>query len=551
MKVFDAIAQILKQENIEFVSAFPTNTLIDAIANAGIRVIICRQERVGVGIADGYTRVNNGKRTGVFTMQFGPGAENAFAGVATTYADSVPVLLLPAGHRRDRNKIPPFFSSSKVYAPVTKYIEEMVLPNQVSDTMRRAFSQLRVGRPGPVMIEVPRDVLAEEVSNEIVSSYRPVKGSRSQGNIDDVTKAAKALFDAKNPVILAGQGVLYAEGCDDLLELSELLDIPVMTTLEGKSAFPEDHPLALGSAALTNPGTVVEFLGRADVVLAVGCSLTKHAMAITIPPGKMIIQVSNDGRDISKDYIVEHPILGDAKLVLRQFIQLANEKVGKDRMGRDTPVQKEVKRIRHEWLEKFLPVLTSGEVPISPYRVIWELINAVDPADAIVSPDAGSPRDMILPFYKATVPRSFIGWGKSHGLGTSVGLIMGAKLAKPDKFCVNLMGDGAFGMTGLDFETSVRSNLPITTIVWNNGIMGSEKEDMMIAHEKYGVRYLSGNYAEMGKAMGGYSERIEKPEDIAASLQRARAENAKGRSALLEYMTGEFNIGSYSHMRPF
>ena len=164
MKVVDAICEILKREGVEFLSCYPTNPLIEAAATAGIRPIVCRQERVGVGIADGFTRVTNGRRIGVFTMQAGPGAENAFSGVATAYSDSVPMLCLPVGHPRNSSQVFHFFRSVQSYAPITKWVEELTAADQVAEVMRRAFSYLKMGRPGPVMVEIPGDIAVEEFS---------------------------------------------------------------------------------------------------------------------------------------------------------------------------------------------------------------------------------------------------------------------------------------------------------------------------------------------------------------------------------------------------
>src|SRR3989454_7947909 len=235
MKIIDAISAILKREGIEFLSTYPTTPLIDAAAAIGIRPILCRQERVGVGIADGFTRTANGRRIGVFAMQYGPGAENAFAGVATAYSDSVPILVLPLGHQRDRAQIFPLFSSARTYASVTKWVETLNQAEQVSEVMRRAFNLLRMGRLGPVMVEIPADVAVAEIP-EGALQYKPVKATRPAGNPSDVAAAARVLVEARRPVIHAGQGALYAEACDELRELAELLQAPVMTTLEGKSA---------------------------------------------------------------------------------------------------------------------------------------------------------------------------------------------------------------------------------------------------------------------------------------------------------------------------
>ena len=353
--------------------------------------------------------------------------------------------MLPLGHPRDRAQVFPLFSSARTFASVTKSVETLNLASEVGEVMRRAFTLLRMGRPGPVMVEIPADVALEEVPAAALE-YRPVKVTCSGANPRDVAEAARALVDAQQAVIHAGQGVLYAEATDELLELAELLQIPVMTTLEGKSAFPEDHPLALGSASGVMSRPALHFLNDADVVFAVGTSLTKHNMAATIPPGKTIIQATNDERDLNKNYPTDYPILGDAKLVLRQFIDAARDLLGgRTRDGAD--VRGEISHKHSDWLQEWLPKLTSDEMPLNPYRVMWDFINTIDAREAIVTHDSGSPRDQLMPFYKATAPRSYLGWGKSHALGTGLGLNMGAKLAAPDKFCVNFMGDAAFGMT--------------------------------------------------------------------------------------------------------
>ncbi len=546
MRVVDAIAEILKREGVEFLSCYPTNPLIEAAATAGIRPIICRQERVGVGIADGFSRVTNGKRIGVFTMQAGPGAENAFSGIATAYSDSVPVLLLPVGHARFTSQVFHFFRSVQAYAPVTKWTEEIALAQQVPEIMRRAFSYVKMGRFGPVLVEIPADVATEEVKTDL--NYTPVKRTTTEARAADVAAAARVLVEARAPVIVAGQGVLYAEASDELVELAELLQAPVTTTLEGKSAFPEHHPLALGTGAGVMPRPVHTFLQKADVLFAVGASLTRHnIVAAPLPVGKMIIHATNDERDINKHYPTDYPILGDAKAVLRQFIEAVKDLLGKEKRDVDRSVQTEISKSKEEWMSEWMPKLTSDETPINPYRVMWEFMNLFDTKQGIVTHDAGSPRNQLVPFYQAPLPRSYIGWGKSHALGTGLGLIMGAKLAAPEKLCVNFMGDAAFGMTGLDFETAVRSGIPILTIVLNNNFMAAETHSMEASHERFRTMDLFGNYADLARALGGWSERVAEPNQIVPALQRARRATEDGKAALLEFITSR-EI-AYSRMR--
>jgi acetolactate synthase-1/2/3 large subunit len=547
MQVVDAIAEILKREGVEYLSTYPTTPVIDAAAAAGIRPVLCRQERVGVGIADGYSRTTNGRRLGVFAMQYGPGAENAFPGVATAYSDSVPILVLPLGHQRDRAQVFPLFSSARTYASVTKWVETLNQAEQVSEVMRRAFNLLKMGRPGPVMVEIPADIAVAEVG-EGALNYKPVKATCAAGNPRDVEAAARVLVEARRPLLHAGQGVLYAEASSELQELAELLQAPVMTTLEGKSAFPENHPLSLGTGGGgVMAGPVYQFLPKADVIFGIGCSFTRHGMATNLPPtNATIIHATNDERDLNKNYPADHPILGDAKLVLRQFIDAVKDLV-KSRPARDGATAKEVGAAREAWLTEWAPKLTSDEVPITPYRIIRDFVQTIDSRRAIVTHDSGSPRNQLVPFYQANAPRGYMGWGKSHALGTGLGLIMGAKLAAPDKFCANFMGDAAFGMTGLDFETAVRCGIPITTIVMNNSAMAIERHALVVSHDRYRTRDIGGDYAAMGQAMGGYAERVEKPGEIVPALERARKMNDEGKAVLLEFITSE-EI-AFSHRR--
>jgi acetolactate synthase I/II/III large subunit len=315
--------------------------------------------------------------------------------------------------------------------------------------------------------------------------------------------------------------------------------------MEAKSAFPEDHALALGTGGPAVTGTTLQYLREADVVFGVGCSFTRHGMAVTVPPGKVLIHATNDERDLNKNYAADHPLLGDARLVLRQCIEAVKAQGGRP-PGRER-VRAELERVRGAWLAEWAATLGSAEVPLNPYRVISEFMRVVDPRDAIVTHDSGSPRDQLLPFYRAVGPRSYLGWGKSHALGTGLGLVIGAKLAAPEKLCVNFMGDAAFGMTGLDFETAARSGIPMTTIVLNNSTMAIETHAMAYSHEKYRTRDLGGSYANIARDLGGWSERVDNPAEVGNAILRARRENENGRAALLEFITSAET--AFSHRR--
>ena len=549
MRTIDLIASRLRQECIQYLFCFPTSILIEACAQAGLKPMVCRQERVGVGMADGFSRVTNGSSPGVFAMQYGPGAENAYAGVATAFSDSVPILLLPLGHPLDRHGVAPLFTARDGFRPVAKSIEVITSPVRTVDALRRAFAALKTGRLGPVVVEVPADVAVQEVTSD-PRPWPSIPRTVSGGDPADVLAAAHALCGAQRPVVLAGQGVLYAQASERLEGLAELLSLPVATTLLGKSAFPETHTLALGCASQVTSAPAAEFLRRADLILSVGSSLTRHATKVTLPPDVPIVQITNDPTDLHKDYPARHAILGDARLVLEQLIEACHDIVGpSNRASRQ--VAAEIAGVDQRWRDAWAVKATSADQPINPYRVIHEFSQTFDPNECIVTHDSGNPRGQLVPFYRCAGPRSFLGWGMSHGLGTSLGLTMGAKLACPEKLCVNFMGDAAFGMVGMDFETAVRHGIPIMTLVLNNSGMASEVRDMPFAEAEYGASNLGGNYAALARALGTYAERVVDPNEIRAALKRAANVTRGGKPALVEFVTArEMALSTSDQLEP-
>ena len=533
------VAKILKKEGVEWLSCFPAQTLIDACAREGIRPILCRQERAGVNMADGFSRVKNGKTIGVFTMQTGPGAENAFGGVAQAFADNVPILLIPGGQPSTRTDVHPNFEAVKNYGGITKYMANMNMVNRIPEFMGMAFSQLKHGRPAPVLLEFPRDAAIAEIPDSAIDNYKPVIAFKSGANPDDVRDLVSALLKADYPVINTGQGVLYAEATDDLVEFAELTNVPVMTTLAGKSAFPEDHPLALGTAASTITLMSHRALEKTDFVLGMGTSFTISSFNASMPAGVTLAQSTNAGEDINKDYRVDFGAVGDAKIVLRQMIEEAKSQLGEHGRGDVHGVRDNIANDKKDYYDQWNPYLNSDEVPISPYRVFTELMKAVNPRDAIVTHDSGYPREQIVPFWPALNPRSYLGWGKSTQLGYGLGLAMGAKMAAPEKQIINVMGDAAFGMSGLDIETASRSEIPILTVVLNNGVMTHYYDHFPYATEHWGTNKLGGEYANVAQGLGAYGERVSSPDDISPAIQRALAANREGKPALLEMMTKE------------
>ena len=534
----NVIAKILKAEGVEQVFCFPFTPIIEALVEEKIRPVVARQERVAENIADGFSRATSGERFGVVTVQQAAGAENAFAGIAQARTDSSPLLFLPGHPGTESVGVSPTFDAVKHYAATTKWSDMIPSARAIPGRMRRAWTQLRSGRPGPVMLEVPVDVAKEEFDGAL--EYRPPPRTRTAGDPTAIEDAVKLLLNAKRPLIWAGQGVLYAGATQELTEVAEALAAPVMTTLLGKSGFNERHPLSLGTGSHSKTAMVTDYLQQTDAIFAIGASLTITVFAPTIDRSKLsIVHATNDVVDLNKDYPADVAVLGDAKLVLEQMRDLIHEQTkGAGRAGREE-VEAHIADVRATWNERWAPKLVADETPINPYRVMGEFMKAVAPEDAIVTADSGNPRDQLVPIYESVTPRGYIGWGHSTQQGFSLGAAMGAKIACPDKVVANFMGEAAIGMVGMDIETAVREQIPILTIVLNNSAMGNYHHYIPKACEEYGTKFLTGNYADVARGLGAHAERIDAPGEVAGAIQRGIAATREGKAVLLEFITRE------------
>ena len=538
MNGIDYIARILKQEGVDWMSCFPSNPLISAVARLGIRPIAFRHERGAVMAADGYSRVSDRQKFGVVAVQSQAGAENAMGGIAQAYADNVPILVFLGGNSLDRLSVKPNFTAAQNYKGWVKQVEAIYTPNQVGDVMRRAFHALRNGTPGPVVVELTADVCAQDVP-EAMQNYKSPKIHRQLPEPSAIKDAATAFLNAKQRVIWAGSGVLFSGATEVLRELAELTASPVFCTMPGKSAFDERHPLALGAGSGTTTGPAHHWLTNSDVLLALGSSLTRSPYAQKVSQGKTIIHNTNNPDELNKDEAADIGLIGDTRLTIEALITCIKEKTDGSGVADRFEVEANVAAVRAEWMAEWSSVLNSDEEPISYYRVIQALNETLDTENSIVTHDAGAPRDSIVPFYTATVPHSYVGWGKTTHLGFGIPLMIGAKMAEPEKFCLNLMGDGAFGMSGTDIETSARSGAAITTVLLNNSAMATYSGPTQgtigaEAREQYGVSTMQGDYAKIAEGMGAVGIHVNKVPELAPALKEAQRLNASGRTVLID-----------------
>ncbi|MDQ0391259.1 thiamine pyrophosphate-requiring protein [Labrys monachus] len=540
LKGAQIVAAILKREGMKQIIGFPHSELLEASAEIDIPPVITRTQRVAVNIAEGYARVTAGRELAVVTVQYGPGVESSFGGIAQAYNDRAPVLFLPTGYPRGHEAVAPNFEARRNFRNVTKWCEAATRVQDLPKLMHSAISRLRNGAPSPVLLELPVDLLAESHDADL-QDYRRPRRSVPQAGAEEIGELVDTLLRAENPLILAGQGVLSAQASAELTQFAEILGIPVMTTPNGKSAFPENHPLSLGTAGRARPATVDHFLAKADVVLAIGSSLTRSHYILPIPGDKTLLQITIDEADLGKDYPVALGVVGDARSVLLQMRDRALEdRTAIERLRpRTAALAREIHGVQAEFMRRWMPFLTSDAVPLSPYRLVWEVMNAVDPERTIVTHDAGNPRDQFCPFYRAVKPGSYIGWGKTTQLGSGLGFAMGARLARPDATVVNIMGESAFGMVGIDFETATRCNLPILTIVMRNNVLGGYAASMPIATRKFGANRMSGEYAPIARALGGHGECVAQPAELRPALRRCLDHVGAGQAALLEVITHE------------
>ena len=540
VKAANGLVRILKTEGVRGVSTFPTNVFNNACGEEGVHNFMVRDERYAVAVADGYSRVSNGKRFGVCSVMGGvnaAGTQMAYGALAQAYEDSTPLLCLTDGiptglSGRERFNIDDAFQS------VTKWSGYINKPERVPEYLRRAFTHLRSGRPGPVLLQLPRG-LGEYEEDDF--PYTPVKGWRSQGDPGDVEKAVKALLGAERPLIVAGQGVFYADACEELKAFAELIQAPVLTTLKGKSCFPENHPLSVG----VRGAPAEEFLKKADLVFAVGAGFSTSHFGHTIPDAssKKIVMCTVEESDINRSYDVGHAVIGDAKLVLGQLIAEAEEQgAPKPREG----LVGEIEAARKLKMEKYGPLMESGETPINPYRVYGELMKELDMGNSFVTHESGNTRDQLTTVYEAQIPHGFMGWGNVSTLGFGLGAAMGAKLAMPERQVISVTGDAGFGYQVGNYETLVRYGMGVTTIHINNSGFGGYGPGFWgPGHSPHTSELTSSDVQSTAKVVEGFSieaERVEDPDEVAPAIKRALKANASGKPYFIEVICCKYPV---------
>ena len=544
MRGGDAVVHALEKEGVQYISGFAgggEQPLWLALRQSPtIKVFSARHERQGVEIADGYARATG--KVGVALCGTGPGATNTLTGIAGAFADNIPVLLLMGQHplanmgREIQQEAP-----SSIFDSFVKWKGTMSKIEDIPSIMRRAFTALRSGTPGPVVLEMPLDVLSSEAPDEVLH-YEPVgPGRKAAADPSDIERAADILVNANYPILNLGGGVLAAEAWDEARELAEMLSMPVATTLVGKGTFPENHPLSLGGGVYPRSkyasGQALHINRKADAVLAVGNSfrLPNGTDGRPIPPNVKLIHVNADSEDLNKIYPADVPVLADAKLALQALNEAVRDRIGPGGGGIKEEVVAEIQQAKAKWLGEWEPVFTDSSTPTNGYRVVQDLMKIVDLDRTVALHDAGGSRGYLSPFWMATRPRNYIGMGGMAAMGWSMGATVGAKLGRQDHLVFNVIGDASFGMVGMEIETAVRMGLPTLTVLLNNGGTGGGLMAMDRANAAPpSMAELGGNFSLVAQGLGAYSERVEDPNEITPALRRGIQATESGQAALIE-----------------
>lgn len=536
------IARILKQEGVEWVSTFPVCRVNNALGREDIPMVMMRDDRYAIAVADAFSRITGGKQIGVATVQGGvnaAGLQVAYAGLAQAYEDNSPMLCItdgvPIGGTENSH-----FDLTASLKSVSKWYGYIDKPERVPEFMRRAFTMLRTGRPGPVILAVPD---AGGQYDEMADPYRPVKGWKSAPDPADVSLAIDLLMQAQNPLLYVGEGVIYADAAAALKAFAELANTPVISTLKAKGAFPENHPLFVG----VRGDQVTEYLVKSDLILAVGSSLSPGRFSHAIPhaASKTIINCSVTELDVNKVFPTAHALIGDARFSLQAMTEELSSRSG----GNGRPagaVEAEVKTSRDTALAKYRDAMASDEQPINPYRVYRELMNVLDPHKSFLTHESGNTRDQLSTVYDTVIPRGFLGWGNVSSLGYSLAALVAAKKAHPDRQVVAVTGEAGLGYMMGNLEVPVREKLGVTVVhVSNGGFSGYGPGFWGEGHDPYTHRVLGHDEVDMSKAIrefGLHTERVTEPGEVAEALKRALAANDNGQPAYIEVVCSQFPV---------
>ncbi|MAX58631.1 MAG: hypothetical protein CL755_07280 [Chloroflexi bacterium] len=542
INVATGVARILKQEGVEWVSTFPVCHVNNALGQEGIPMVMMRDDRYAVALADAFSRINAGSKNGVCTFQGGvnaAGLQVAYAGMAQAYEDGSPVLCITDGVPIGATENSQFDVTSSLKS-VSKWYGYVDKPERLPEFMRRAFTMLRTGRPGPVVLAIPD---AGGLYDETADPYLPVKGWKSAPNPEDVARAIELLLSAQKPLIYAGEGVIYAGASAELTSFAELANTPVISTLKAKGAFPENNPLFVG----VRGDQVDEYLAKSDLILAVGSSLSPGRFSHGIPNAvnKTIIHCTVDELHVNKSYPTAVALIGDARFALQALEKELSDKTSGNGRAPGS-VAAEVTSSRDSAMVQYREAMASTDTPINPYRVYAGLMDVLDPLNSFVTHESGNTRDQLSTVYDTLVPRGFLGWGNVSSLGFSLAATIAAKISFPQKHCVAVTGEAGLGYMMGNLEVPLRQKLGITVAhVSNGGFAGYGPGFWGDGHDPFTHKVLGNDEVDMSQvigALGYHTERVTEPSEVGPALKRAMAANDANQPAYIEFICSQYPI---------
>ena len=542
INVATGVARILKQEGVEWVSTFPVCHVNNALGQEGIPMVMMRDDRYAVALADAFSRINAGSKIGVCTFQGGvnaAGRQVDDAVMAQAYEAGSPVLCITDGVPIGASENSQFDVTSSLKS-VSKWYGYVDKPERLPEFMRRAFTMLRTGRPGPVVLAIPD---AGGLYDETADPYVPVKGWKSAPDPEDVARAIELLLSARNPLIYAGEGVIYAGASAELTSFAELANTPVISALKAKGAFPENNPLFVG----VRGDQVDEYLAKSDLILAIGSSLSPGRFSHAIPHAvnKTIMHCTVDELHVNKTYATSVALIGDARFALQALEKELSDKTS----GNGRPpgsVAAEIKSSRDSAMVQYREAMASTDKPINPYRVYAGLMEVLDPLNSFVTHESGNTRDQLSTVYDTLVPRGFLGWGNVSSLGFSLAATIAAKISFPQKYCVAVTGEAGLGYMMGNLEVPLRQKMGITVAhVSNGGFAGYGPGFWGDGHDPYTHKVLGNDEVDMSQvigALGYHTERVTEPSEVGPALKRAMAANDANQPAYIELICSQYPI---------
>lgn len=522
----EAFVETLRAEGVTLVPGIVGSAFMDALdlfSAAGIRFLPVAHEQNAAHMADGWARMS-GRPTAI-VAQNGPGISNFVTAVAAAYWAHTPmVVVTPAvgtmsvglGGFQETEQLP-------IFSKMTKWQVQVNRPERMAELLRRAFYVAKAEN-GPVQIDIPRDYFYGEIETEIYPSLTLERGPGADHLLEE---AARALIEAKSPLIIAGGGVVQAGATDEVKALAEFLGVPVANSYLHNDSFPASHELAVGPLGYCGSKAAMKLISEADVVLALGCRLNPFGTTPQYgfdywPKNAKLIQIDADHRTLGLTKKAWLGICADAKASAARLLEHARN-IDRNR-GRNEATIKKIAAAKKEWFDWLESVSLKGGEPISPRRAL-KLVSEALPKDCVVTTDIGNISSVANSYLRFENPRRFLAAMSYGNCGYSYPTALGAKLARPDLPVVAFIGDGAWGMSLAEVLTAARENIPVVAIVWNNGQWGAEKKNQV---DYYGDRFVGTNlknpdFAEVARAMGAQGIKVDKESEIQNAVKTAIA----------------------------